>query len=113
MFFNKLIEIFMKKIVILSVGVIALSVHAETVVTDTSITGTGEAVIVTIEPVNDEDTDNTKNYATAKRLREEGAALQKAGKFAEAVEKYKESLMFYPDKALEAHIKVVEQYIVK
>jgi|GEM_PF-3057674 len=46
--------------------------------------------------------------AAAKKLREEGAALQKAGHLAEAVAKYRESLPLLADPKLEEHIRILE-----
>lgn len=45
-----------------------------------------------------------QNRATAQRLRSEGQALQSRGQLREAVEKYRESLRYVPDAALEAYI---------
>jgi hypothetical protein len=48
-------------------------------------------------------------YEQARRLREEGARLQRQGNLAEAVAKFRQSLALYPDDRLEAHVKRVEQ----
>jgi tetratricopeptide (TPR) repeat protein len=48
------------------------------------------------------------NKETAKRLRNEGVTLQQQGKLAEAITKYRESLRYYPDPGLEAHIKTLQ-----
>ena len=45
---------------------------------------------------------------TARRLRAEGEAFQAAGKLREAVDRYRESLRYFPDPRLEAHIAQVE-----
>lgn len=47
-------------------------------------------------------------YEQAKRLRTEGAELQSQGRLREALDKYQQSLRFYPDYRLEAHMQLVE-----
>ena len=49
----------------------------------------------------------------AMKLRSEGIALQKEGKYQEALEKYWESVKLRPDPELEVHIKKLETYINK
>ncbi len=49
--------------------------------------------------------------AKAKKLRDEGEALQTQGKLREAIGKYRESLTHWPDPALEEHIKMIEAKI--
>ncbi|HWR59459.1 MAG TPA: hypothetical protein VN328_11280, partial [Thermodesulfovibrionales bacterium] len=57
-------------------------------------------------------TDEAKEKrAKARKLREEGEALQKQSKLEEAVRKYRESLTYVPDKALEEHIRQLEAKI--
>lgn len=48
------------------------------------------------------------DYEHAKRLRDEGAALQQQGSLVEALGKYRESLSLYPDQRLEAHVRRIE-----
>ena len=54
-----------------------------------------------------------ENVETAKRLRAEGEALQKQGKAAEAVAKYRESLKYAPDATLEEHARMLEAQAVR
>ena len=49
----------------------------------------------------------------AGRLVQEGAELQKAGKYVEAIGKYRESLKIRPDKRIEEHVKKLEEYVKK
>ena len=48
------------------------------------------------------------NYEQAKRLRDEGALLQRQGSLAAAAARYRESLALYPDDRLEAHVRRIE-----
>jgi tetratricopeptide (TPR) repeat protein len=50
-------------------------------------------------------------YEQAKRLRGEGAKLQREGHLAQAIEKYQRSLRLYPDYRLEAHIRLIEKLL--
>ena len=52
-----------------------------------------------------------ERIAKAKKLRDEGEALQNQGKLEEAIRKYRESLKYVPDKALEEHIRTLEAKI--
>lgn len=49
-----------------------------------------------------------QRYEQAKRLRMEGAKLQAKGRLPAALARYRESLRFYPDYRLEAHIRLIE-----
>lgn len=49
----------------------------------------------------------------ARRLRNEGAALQQQGKLMEAIDKYKESLKYYPDPKLEAETRSLQARLDK
>ena len=49
----------------------------------------------------------------ADRLVQEGAELQKAGKYVEAIGKYRESLKIHPDKLIEEHVKQLDEYVKK
>lgn len=52
--------------------------------------------------------DQQSRLTRAKQLRDEGAALQNQNRIRDAVVKYKESLQYVPDPALERHIRVLE-----
>ena len=52
--------------------------------------------------------DQQSRLTRAKQLRDEGAALQKQNRIRDAVVKYRESLQYIPDPALERHIRVLE-----
>ena len=54
-----------------------------------------------------------QRYEKAKRLRTEGGKLQAQGRLREALDKYQESLRFYPDYRLEAHMQLVEGVLNK
>jgi tetratricopeptide (TPR) repeat protein len=56
---------------------------------------------------------DSEKVDTAKRLRAEGEALQKQGKTAEAVAKYRESLKYVPDANLEGHARMLEAEVAK
>ncbi|GAB4398221.1 MAG: hypothetical protein OHK0048_09140 [Rhodoferax sp.] len=49
-----------------------------------------------------------QRMAQAKRLRDEGAALQQQNQIPQAIGKYRESLALVPDPALEAHIRALQ-----
>lgn len=49
-----------------------------------------------------------QRLAQAKRLRDEGAALQQRNQIAEAIEKFRQSLALVPDPALEAHVRALQ-----
>ncbi len=53
----------------------------------------------------------SKNKETAMKLRAEGEKLQNQNKFREAISKYRESLKYWPDSALEEHIRKIEDKI--
>ena len=58
--------------------------------------------------VDDLDRALAAKKAKAKKLRDEGEALQNKGKLREAIGKYQESLKHWPDPALENHISQIE-----
>ncbi len=53
----------------------------------------------------------SKNKEIAKKLREEGEKLQNQNKLKDAISKYHESLKYWPDSALEEHIRKIEENI--
>jgi tetratricopeptide (TPR) repeat protein len=78
-------------------------------------TGTGSIVITLAQaggPAGPAQPDTAKRE-TARRLRAEGQALQQQGKLREAIAKYRESLTYVPDPALEAYIAQVEAAAAK
>jgi tetratricopeptide (TPR) repeat protein len=78
-------------------------------------TGTGSIAITLSQaggPAGPSQSDTAKRE-TARRLRAEGQALQQQGKLREAIAKYRESLTYVPDPALEAYIAQVEAAAAK
>ena len=65
--------------------------------------------IATLEGKLKQDADAAARKAEAKRLRDEGYALQQRNQLQAAVGKYKESLAVWPDPQLEAHIANLER----
>ncbi len=63
--------------------------------------------------VSDLESSIAQKKAQAQRLRQEGEALQNQRKLQDAVMKYRESLKFWPDPALEEHIRKIEVQIAK
>ena len=72
-----------------------------------------EAYIRQLEGEMKKQSDAQANAARAKQLRAEGAQLQNQKRYAEAVAKYRESLRYIPDKALEQHIVQLETQVRK
>jgi hypothetical protein len=64
--------------------------------------------IASIEGKLRQDQETEARRAQAKRLRDEGAALQQQNRIRDAIGKYRESLTYWPDKQLEEHVRKLE-----
>jgi len=67
-----------------------------------------EAYIRQLEGEVRKQTDAQASAARANQLRAEGTQLQNQKRYAEAIAKYRESLLYVPDKALEQHVARIE-----
>jgi len=67
-----------------------------------------EAYIRQLEGEVKKEADAKANAARANQLRSEGAQLQNQKRYPEAIAKYRESLRYVPDKALEQHVAQME-----
>ncbi len=72
-----------------------------------------EAYIRQLEGEMKKQADAQANAARAQQLRAEGAQLQNQKRYADAIVKYRESLRYLPDKALEQHIAQLETQVKK
>jgi tetratricopeptide (TPR) repeat protein len=72
-----------------------------------------EAYIRQLEGEVKKQADAQANAARANQLRAEGTQLQNQKRYAEAIAKYRESLRYVPDKALEQHVAQIEAEVKK
>lgn len=72
-----------------------------------------EAYISQLEGEVKKEADAKANAARASQLRAEGTQLQNQKRYADAITKYRESLRYLPDKALEQHITQLEAQLKK
>ncbi|MCX8028191.1 MAG: hypothetical protein N3A62_10130, partial [Thermodesulfovibrionales bacterium] len=66
-----------------------------------------------IEDILKKEEEQRQRNEYARRLRVEGEQLQRAGRIQEAIAKYRESLRYQPDAALEKHIRELELSMVR
>ncbi|MCX8026665.1 MAG: hypothetical protein N3A62_02255, partial [Thermodesulfovibrionales bacterium] len=72
-----------------------------------------EEYVRQIEDILKKEEGQRQRYEYARRLRVEGEQLLRAGRIQEAIAKYRESLRYQPDAALEKHIRELELSMVR